>query len=134
MTDNGIGIKAENIKDLGRYGFREARQKVEGSHGFGIASIISNLREMGWGPLWVKSEEDKGAEFRFTIPAQAIRQGGADAEISSVNDSMGMGPKTSFERNLRDGFIVLEASMDPATQQLLQEIPKGPEQSPRPKP
>ncbi|MFO1464686.1 MAG: ATP-binding protein [bacterium] len=120
VRDDGIGILPEHLLDLGGSGFREGRKQVAGSQGLGLASVLQNLRSLQWGPLWVRSRPGTGTEFRFEIPAEAFQ--GATPSRPQV-DARGLGPETSLENNLSEGFVVPAASMDLAIRQMLRDLP-----------
>ncbi|MDD5628198.1 MAG: response regulator [Elusimicrobia bacterium] len=69
VSDTGIGIKAENLRDV----FDEFKQisgplKVKpAGTGLGLA-ISKRLVEMMGGRIWARSEFGKGARFCFTLP------------------------------------------------------------------
>lgn len=128
VSDNGIGIEARNLASLGGHGFRESRVDLSRSHGFGLASVIENLRRMGWGPLWVKSRAGEGSEFRFEIPGERLFSEGGRliGGIRGSVDRWGQGGPTRLECNLEEGFLVPTASLDLAIRRLIQEVPPGP--------
>ena len=64
VTDNGIGIQKENIKEIFRHGFTTKKY----GHGFGLHSCALAAKEMG-GSLTAKSEGlGKGATFILELP------------------------------------------------------------------
>ena len=66
ITDNGGGIKPENLNRIFNFGFTT---KSDG-HGFGLHSCANMAREMG-GALTAKSEgEGKGATFSLLLPIE----------------------------------------------------------------
>ncbi|MCE9625405.1 MAG: hypothetical protein K8R69_08150 [Deltaproteobacteria bacterium] len=97
LRDDGIGILPEHLFDLGGNGYREARKEVTGSQGFGLASVIENLRSLGWGPLWVRSAPNSRTEFRFEIPARAFLRDEVEPKTVSETDVFGLGPENSME-------------------------------------
>ncbi len=128
VGDDGIGIEAHNLASLGGHGFRESRLDLSRSHGFGLASVLENLRRMGWGPLWVKSRAGEGSEFRFEIPGKHLLSGGDPLfgrRPGAVN-RLGQGGATRLEANLDEGFLVPAAGLDLAIRRLIQEVPPGP--------
>ena len=71
VKDTGIGIKQEKIKDLFE-AFTQADSSTTrkyGGTGLGLA-IASRLAKMMNGDISVKSEENVGSEFSFTIEAE----------------------------------------------------------------
>ncbi|MFO1519690.1 MAG: ATP-binding protein [bacterium] len=107
LEDDGVGIAPEALPKLGQFGFREGRKEVEGSHGHGLTSVIQMLRELGWGPLWVKSEEGRGSRFRFYVPFSFLRfKEGQSAETPPPD------PREIRRVNEEEGFIIPEAARE----------------------
>jgi signal transduction histidine kinase len=70
VTDNGIGIPAENLTKIFNHGFTTR----ETGHGFGLHSGANAAKEMG-GTLSAQSEGlGKGAEFTLELPTTTSRQ------------------------------------------------------------
>ncbi len=70
ISDNGVGISAENLERLFAYGFT-TRQT---GHGFGLHSSVNTAREMG-GALTASSPgEGLGATFCLSLPAVAAAE------------------------------------------------------------
>ena len=70
VTDNGVGIAAENLNRIFSHGFTT---KAEG-HGFGLHSAANASREMH-GSLTVSSDgPNKGATFTLEIPFQPVTE------------------------------------------------------------
>ena len=68
VTDNGIGIQKENIKEIFRHGFTTKKH----GHGFGLHSCALAAKEMG-GLLTAKSEGlGKGATFILELPLKLV--------------------------------------------------------------
>ncbi|MBI4212475.1 MAG: hypothetical protein HY540_07555 [Deltaproteobacteria bacterium] len=105
VADNGIGIAAESIDRMGEHGFREGRKEVAGSHGFGVASVIESLRELSFGPLWIRSSLGVRSEFRFVIPAEAIEWNPKEGLSIPAADGT-----SYFERYAQEGFIIPKAA------------------------
>lgn len=74
VRDNGIGIPADKLSEIGQFGFRVGEKAVDGSHGYGLWQTQQNLRDLGWGPLQIDSTHGEGSTFRFTIPSRDIQQ------------------------------------------------------------
>lgn len=68
VRDNGIGIPADKLNDIGQFGFRVGEKPVDGSHGHGLWQTQQNLHDLGWGKLHVESTHGMGSRFWFTIP------------------------------------------------------------------
>lgn len=76
VTDNGIGIAAENLKSIFQPFQRlHARSEYEGS-GLGLATCQRIVAQHG-GKIWVESKPGEGSSFRFTCPKQADLGGSA---------------------------------------------------------
>ncbi len=128
VSDDGIGIQPDNLLSLGGHGFRESRIDLKTSHGFGLASVVENLRRLNWGPLWVRSRVGEGSTFRFEIPADRLLTGEGpvlQGRVSPV-DRYGRGGTTRLEANLDAGFVVPASSLDLAVHQLMGEVPPEP--------
>lgn len=69
VTDNGVGIEAENLEKLFTFGFTTRRD----GHGFGLHSAANLAQEMG-GRLHAASEgRGRGATFTLEIPMQTLK-------------------------------------------------------------
>lgn len=69
VSDTGIGIKPEYHNVIFER-FRQANESASREHGgtgLGLA-ICKNLVKLMNGAIWVRSEEEKGSEFRFSLP------------------------------------------------------------------
>ena len=71
VTDNGVGIKEENLSNIFNHGFTTK----ENGHGFGLHTSANSMTEMG-GMLTVSSDgANKGACFTLSVPiADSERQ------------------------------------------------------------
>ena len=69
VTDNGIGIKEENIDKLFRieYSYSTIGTNRETGTGLGLL-LCKDFIEMHGGKIWVESEIEKGSIFYFSIP------------------------------------------------------------------
>jgi signal transduction histidine kinase len=68
VSDNGIGIPAENREDVFVI-FRRLHSRVEyGGNGIGL-SICKKIIERHGGRLWVEAQATPGCRFKFTLPA-----------------------------------------------------------------
>lgn len=103
VIDHGVGIAPDHLKNLGREGYREHRVEVAGSQGIGFASVIENLKILGYGPPWVRSEVGVGTAVRITIPGEKVRWVGRQPPVTS--DGL-----TITQRNEREGFVVPDAA------------------------
>ena len=69
VADQGIGIAAEDQKQLFSTFYRIRRPETEKIKGTGLGlNIVKGLVEMMNGEVWVESELNKGTSFFFTIP------------------------------------------------------------------
>lgn len=67
VTDNGIGIPAENLSRIFGHGFTTKKS----GHGFGLSGGIKSVQELG-GDIEVQSEGlGKGASFTLRTPNPA---------------------------------------------------------------
>lgn len=66
VIDNGIGIKAENIKKIFSYGFTTKKS----GHGFGLHTSALSIQEMGGTLQAYSSGPDEGAAFIIILPRQ----------------------------------------------------------------
>jgi PAS domain S-box-containing protein len=69
ITDNGIGIKEENISKLFTITEKLITRGTENERGNGLGLILCTefVEKLG-GSIWVDSEFGKGSSFSFTIP------------------------------------------------------------------
>lgn len=69
VTDTGVGISAENQKNLFRIDEQFRREGTENEKGTGLGLILcKEFIEKNNGVLWVESQEGKGSRFSFTLP------------------------------------------------------------------
>ena len=69
VTDTGIGISAEDQKNLFRIDEQTRRDGTNNEKGTGLGLILcKEFIEKNNGVLWVESEEYKGSRFSFTVP------------------------------------------------------------------
>ena len=70
IHDQGIGIPAEALNELGQRFYRldKARARSEGGSGLGLAIAQALVKAQG-GQLWLESQEDQGTTVTFTLPA-----------------------------------------------------------------
>ena len=69
VTDTGIGISAEDQKNLFRIDEQTRRDGTANEKGTGLGLILcKEFIEKNNGVLWVESEEGKGSRFSFTVP------------------------------------------------------------------
>ena len=68
VRDSGVGIAAEDLERIFD-AFHTTR-----SHGMGMGlSICRTIIKAHGGRLWAESNNDRGATFRFTLPAYSWR-------------------------------------------------------------
>ena len=69
MKDTGIGISEDNVDKLFRIDSKYSRPGTDKEQGTGLGLKLSKefVEKLG-GKIWVKSIENKGSEFIFSIP------------------------------------------------------------------
>ncbi|MCK5028554.1 MAG: tetratricopeptide repeat-containing sensor histidine kinase [Bacteroidales bacterium] len=68
VMDNGVGISEENIKKLFRIDIHHSTSGTSEEQGSGLGLILCReFVEKHGGKIWVKSEENIGSTFKFTI-------------------------------------------------------------------
>jgi signal transduction histidine kinase len=69
VKDNGIGIPADKIDKLFKIDSKNSTPGTENEQGTGLGLKLSKefVEKLG-GRIWVESVEDKGSEFKFSIP------------------------------------------------------------------
>ena len=79
VVDEGCGIKAENIKDLGKRFYRvdSGRARVSGGTGLGLA-ITRNIVERHKGRLDISSQEGRGTTVKIYLPLPDEQQFGEE--------------------------------------------------------
>ncbi|MDO5297013.1 MAG: HAMP domain-containing sensor histidine kinase [bacterium] len=79
VVDEGCGIKAENIKDLGKRFYRvdSGRARVSGGTGLGLA-ITRTIVERHKGRLDISSQEGQGTTVKIYLPLPNAQQLGED--------------------------------------------------------
>ena len=69
VLDNGVGIKADKIKDLFTAHINVSTQGTGNEKGTGLGLMLcKDFIERNGGQIWVESEEGKGSSFYFTFP------------------------------------------------------------------
>ncbi len=69
VTDNGLGISAEDQKRLFTQFFRADTREVRAQQGWGLGlSIVKKIVEAQGGEITFTSELGKGSQFAFTLP------------------------------------------------------------------
>lgn len=69
ISDNGVGIKNENIEKLFRIAENQTTLGTKNERGTGLGLILcKEFIEKHGGKIWVESEAGKGSKFYFTIP------------------------------------------------------------------
>jgi PAS domain S-box-containing protein len=75
VTDQGIGIPAEDLERVFDRMYRIEQRLTPGVKGTGLGlAICKGLVEAHGGRIWVESELGKGSTFCFTLPIEAIAQ------------------------------------------------------------
>ena len=69
VSDNGVGIKKDNLENIFNIDSRLATNGTQNEKGTGLGLILcKELVEKHDGHIWVESEVGKGSTFYFTIP------------------------------------------------------------------
>ncbi len=71
VSDNGVGISAENIRKIFNHGFTTRKK---GGHGFGLHSGALAARQLGGALLAHSDGPDKGATFTLELPLKTKQQ------------------------------------------------------------
>ena len=99
VTDNGIGISAEQQKKLFK-AFEQAESGMSREYGgTGLGLVISkNIVELMNGRIWIESELGKGSKFIFTVKLQrGDKNQGLPGESSDTADQYGDSKDASGE-------------------------------------
>lgn len=71
VTDNGVGIKKENIDKLFRIDFNYSSLGTNKETGTGLGLLLcKEFIEMHGGKIWAESNEVNGCTFNFTLPLE----------------------------------------------------------------
>ena len=74
ISDNGVGIKAENITKLFNISEVITTKGTAEETGTGLGLLLcKEFVEKHGGKIWVESEVGKGSEFKFTLPISTSR-------------------------------------------------------------
>ena len=69
VTDNGVGIKKEDIHKLFRIDYNYSTLGTNKEKGTGLGLLLcKEFIEMHGGKIWAESDEEKGCTFNFSIP------------------------------------------------------------------
>jgi two-component system phosphate regulon sensor histidine kinase PhoR len=69
VKDNGIGITKEEIDRIFERFYKSDRARTRGQGGTGLGLAISrHIVQAHQGRIWVKSKENKGSTFSFSLP------------------------------------------------------------------
>jgi two-component system, sensor histidine kinase and response regulator len=69
VSDNGIGIKEENINKLFRIDYCYSTLGTNKEKGTGLGLLLcKEFIEMHGGKIWVESKKNKGSIFNFSLP------------------------------------------------------------------
>ncbi len=72
VSDNGVGIKEEDMKRLFKIDERLTTQGTQNEKGTGLGLILcKDFIEKNSGQIWVESKYGEGTTFKFLLPAQA---------------------------------------------------------------
>src|SRR5262249_41901327 len=89
VTDNGMGIPAEDVPKLFARFFRvdSSITRVIGGTGLGL-SIVKSLVELQGGTVSVETELGRGSTFAFTLPIAALPIPEPDAPVTPFTHSL----------------------------------------------
>jgi len=69
VADNGIGIPASDLQNIGKNFFRASNVHLSRANGAGLGlNITRSLVELQGGRLWIESTPGKGSTFYVTLP------------------------------------------------------------------
>jgi signal transduction histidine kinase len=69
VTDNGLGLSEEDIKEAFQRGAKLSAKPTQGESSSGLGLwIVKKLMEAHNGRVWVKSTLGKGSTFSITLP------------------------------------------------------------------
>lgn len=72
VSDNGVGIKQENIPKLFRIDVQFSTHGTNKESGNGLGLVLcKEIVEKHGGKIWVESEVNKGTQFFFTLPLKS---------------------------------------------------------------
>jgi len=87
VKDTGTGIPKERIDKLFRIETRNSTPGTENEQGTGLGlKLCREFVEKQGGMIWVESEENKGSEFLFSIPAMSGRNSVRPVNTIEFND------------------------------------------------
>jgi two-component system sensor histidine kinase/response regulator len=69
VSDNGVGITKENLSKIFENKTNETKLGTDNETGSGLGLLLCKefSQKLG-GNIWVESEEEKGSDFKFTVP------------------------------------------------------------------
>jgi signal transduction histidine kinase/DNA-binding response OmpR family regulator len=81
VSDNGIGIKKEDLKQIFEPFYQADNPVTRERKGTGLGlTLVKEIVEMHGGQIWVQSEYGKGSDFIFTLPLVAGEGTGAEED------------------------------------------------------
>ncbi len=81
VSDNGIGIKKEDLKQIFEPFYQADNPVTRERKGTGLGlTLVKEIVEMHGGQIWVESEYGKGSDFIFTLPLVAGEGTGAEED------------------------------------------------------
>ena len=88
VSDNGIGVKPENLKRIfdSFCQTQDAMAMLEGGAGLGL-DIARHYIQLHGGEIWVESEFGVGSDFYFSLPIYGPKQQGRNTEEPTDQDS-----------------------------------------------
>jgi light-regulated signal transduction histidine kinase (bacteriophytochrome) len=80
VSDNGIGVPAENWQDIFVI-FRRLHTRTEYSgNGIGL-SICKKIVERHGGKIWIEAQAKPGTCFKFTLPTEPSPKAAHEAQV-----------------------------------------------------
>lgn len=113
ITDTGIGISSDNLPTIFESFVQASRDTTRKYGGTGLGlTITKQLVELQGGSISVKSKQNKGSQFLFTLP---LKKGEEDQVASSENEK-------TFVCTGLEGIKILAAEDNPMNQILIKKI------------
>jgi PAS domain S-box-containing protein len=84
VSDNGIGIKEEDLKQIFEPFYQADSSMTRERRGTGLGlTLVKEIIEMHGGQVWVESKYGEGSRFIFSLPLVASEEAGAEEDTDS---------------------------------------------------